>query len=132
MSQYALYTSLIDSTFVSGLIGRNNPVFQGIATLVNDYLGPFVSSGHVDQQRTNLFIGQIDVIVDNALSATGDSGLDAGAINSVLQQIETAASIDFGDAVWVGNITQDVVNNMVAGIDNLVGPVLDGSSDGAS
>ena len=132
MSQYALYTSLIDSTFISGLIGRNNPIFQGIANLVDDYLGPFVSSGHVDQQRTNFFISQIDVIVDNALSATGDSGLDAGAINSVLQQIETAASIDFGDAVSVGNITQDVVNNMVAGIDNLVGPVLDGSSHGAS
>ena len=128
LSHYALYTSLIDSTFISGLIGRDNPVFQAIANLVNDYLDPFVSSGLVDQQRTNSFIGKIDVLVDDALSATGDSGLDAGAINSVLQQIETAACIDFNDAVLAGNITQDVVHNLLINVDNFVGQFLEGGS----
>ena len=137
MSQYALYTSLIDSTFVSGLIGRDNPVFQGIANLVNDYLDPFVSSGFLDKQTSNSFLSEVDVLVVNTLSAiraNGGSGLDADSINNVLQEIETDAGIDFSDAVVAGNLTQDVVHNMLIDLDNFIGFALqegDSESDSA-
>ena len=140
MSQYALYTSLINSTFVSGLTGResgDDALFQGIADLVNDYLGLSVSSGLLDLQTSNSFLSEVDVLVVNTLSAiraNGGSGLDADSINNVLQEIETDAGIDFSDAVVAGNLTQDVVHNMLIDLDNFIGFALqegDSESDSA-
>ena len=128
---------MIDSTFVSGLIGRDNPVFQGVASLVNDYLGLSVSSGFLDQQTYNSFLDEVDVLVGNGLSAIGEnggSGLDVDSINNILQEIEINADTDFSEAVVAGNVTQDVVNNMLIDLDNFIGFALqegDSESDSA-
>ena len=136
MSQYALYTSLINSTFVSGLTGResgDDALFQGIADLVNDYLGLSVSSGLLDLQTSNSFLSEVDGLVGNALSAiraNGGPGLDTDSINNVLQEIETNAGIEFSDAVKAGNLNQEVVNFMLTDLDNFIGEALQEGDSG--
>ena len=128
LSQYALCTSLIDSTFVSGLIGRNN-IYQGFQILVTEALGEIVQNGFFTQDCVNSLIGQIDDIAFSAITslpAKGVSGLDDPTIDGYTQQIKDVVESALSCKVDEGHLDQGVVDNLLVNINELLVPTLRG------
>ena len=116
--------NVIDSTFVSGFIGRaSDDIFQDIQNTLNDALNAFI-----DQDVVNSIIDQIDELVESGLIKGGGTGLDDDSVNGILGQINGVLINDIGDAILSGDI--DIVD-LDSKIINLVGPVLKAPNDGA-
>ena len=114
-SQYALHTSIIDSTFVLGLIGRDiTQTFQTIEGVFNDFLSSFVASGKLDQRTLDRLAGAVDGIAQHAIDDVARFGaFEDEDVDAILLEIEG----DIRGALG-GNVTRDVVTNLSLKIDD--------------
>ena len=133
LSQYALCTSLIDSTSVSGLIGRRSTIGEtevGLNNIFGDFLVPSVASGSLDESILAFLSGEIEGIVQDSLEeTTGNDGFDASYTQDIIQEIDGNIHHLLLNAVNAGNVTQDVVDRLVIAINDFVAPVLEAGVD---
>ena len=121
LSQYALCTSLIDFTFVLGLIGRDD-FFSGIGLLVNGALKGTIDDGFFTQDGANLLISQIDGIVNSAgaLAKAGGSALDGPTIDSFGQQITDVVESALLAKVDGGFLDRNILTNLLANLNQIL------------
>ena len=141
LSQYALCTSLIDSTFVSGLIGSRDAADNtlhdteaGVNNIFRDFLLPSITSGVLDPGIFDFLIGEIRGMVQLSLQKSDVSAsgpFDASDTNAIIQEIDDSINLGLSSTVNAGNITQDVVDRFVIAINDFVAPVLEAGVDGS-
>ena len=135
LSQYALHTNHIDSTFVSGLIRRDDvQVFQDLEGIINTYLDDSVTAHVLDQGVLDRLIGKVQGITQDSIAEVEPDGFfSADDFNHILQMIESDINSDLSDAIALSNsvspgtLNQNIVDELIQSITNEIRPSLTGA-----
>ena len=135
LSQYALHTNHIDSTFVSGLIRRDNAqVFQALEGSFSTFLDASVTAHVLDQGVLDRLIGKVQGITEDVLEeVTAQGFFSSDDFNHILQMIEGDITSDLSDAIALSNsvapgtLNQNIVDELIKSITDDISPSITGS-----